>query len=695
MSSMKINIIGKNFRMLERTLHLKKFVIVCLFLILFTPYLGSSFEADAQTRDCTSKLVTRVDADYNGPVFLDAYFTDNTDTSGTSLNPIQLEVGPGEGPSSLAVVLSNRGSLDLYAIVGYLSLPDGFEASGISDSKEAKNLFATMKGRGIGSSATAAPYMGQVIEGEVFTLYFDVNITDEALVSGHAGQMIVDYSTPEHVRSCKSALLTIPFILPGKVVLDIGLENQYLTPKVDNPVNIILSNKGSSDATGVVATIVSVGDSGQSRGSSDSSSISLQSSDTSIVNLGSNTFNIGTIPAGESVEISTVLFPDDEAAATVQNLDLQIEYGNSYGYKQTAILTTGLVIEPNPLESSLIISHSSKQSPPLITGGIVEDFEFKITNNGDLPLTDLIVTIAGESESLKIVGDSKWAVDELESGQTRNIETDVFADTTLIDSPTSITITTDYISLGEYKTDTTNLGLYVSGDIDLSLYDLAVNKIGNSLYLVGNVLNEGSTTGKFATIELTSMPKPSPEKTPNSDTLDSPQEQSPSGSGTFGSGPPGEGLSVDSSQGFSQKGAANNGPQYLGDLTEDSTIPFSMPLPFSSLEPGTYPFTFKLTYADDLRNTHEIVFEKEVPVSQSSQQFGNNQFQGNNSSSGIPTEAYLIIGLAVIVIIVIVVIRKRKSNALQSALINNNSANDDIESLIDMSNKKTKSNDGK
>ena len=57
------------------------------------------------------------------------------------------------------------------------------------------------------------------------------------------------------------------------------------------------------------------------------------------------------------MEISTVLFPDDEAAATVQNLDLQIEYGNSYGYKQKIILTTGVVIEPNPLESSLIISN--------------------------------------------------------------------------------------------------------------------------------------------------------------------------------------------------------------------------------------------------------------------------------------------------------------------------------------------------
>ncbi len=168
---MQINTIGKNFRMLEKTLHLKKFVIACLFLILFTPYLGGFFEADAQIRDCTSKLVTRVDADYNGPVFLDAYFTDNTDTSGTSLNPIQLEVGPGEGPSTLAVVLSNRGSLDLYAIVGFLSLPEGFEPSGISNSKEAQTFFTTTKGRGLGGSVTGAPYMGQVTEGGVFTLF--------------------------------------------------------------------------------------------------------------------------------------------------------------------------------------------------------------------------------------------------------------------------------------------------------------------------------------------------------------------------------------------------------------------------------------------------------------------------------------------------------------------------------------------
>ncbi len=71
---MQINTIGKNFRMLEKTLHLKKFVIACFFVILFTPYLGGFIEADAQTRDCISTLVTRVDADYNGPCVFGCIF---------------------------------------------------------------------------------------------------------------------------------------------------------------------------------------------------------------------------------------------------------------------------------------------------------------------------------------------------------------------------------------------------------------------------------------------------------------------------------------------------------------------------------------------------------------------------------------------------------------------------------------------
>ena len=165
-------------------------------LIIFSVALISSWStqnmAEAQTRDCLSTVVTRVDADYNGPVFLDAYWTDRSASSGGDvLNPSELIVGPGEGQSTLAVVFSNRSPLELYAITGYLRLPAGFEPGGTSAEPEAKSYFTNTISKNT-VNVSQASYFGKLIEGEVFTLFFDVNITEKAKVGAYLGQVILD-----------------------------------------------------------------------------------------------------------------------------------------------------------------------------------------------------------------------------------------------------------------------------------------------------------------------------------------------------------------------------------------------------------------------------------------------------------------------------------------------------------------------
>jgi hypothetical protein len=232
---------------------------------------------------------------------------------------------------------------------------------------------------------------------------------------------------------------------------------------------------------------------------------------------------------------------------------------------------------------------------------------------------------------------------------------EVFADTSMINSPTSFTFTSDYISNGELKTDTSTLGAYVSGDINLVLYDVEVNKIGDSLYVVGNVLNQGSTTGKFANIALTSF-----------------------------LGPPSQG----NPQTTNQEILAQNNPeqklipQYLGDLTEDSVIPFSIPLSIPVLSSGIYPLTFKITYADDLKNFHEIVLEKEVNVNQILQVSGENQ--GSRSGSSSTMSAFVILGLTgVLIASVVFVVKKKKFSKLKLKNDNNFEDDDYIENLLD------------
>ena len=87
--------------------------------------------------------------------FIDAYWAANTSVgiSGASSNstsstgaasstlpiPAQQEVGPGEGQSILAVVLSNTEFSDINGIIGYITLPAGFSSTTASANSFVQN----------------------------------------------------------------------------------------------------------------------------------------------------------------------------------------------------------------------------------------------------------------------------------------------------------------------------------------------------------------------------------------------------------------------------------------------------------------------------------------------------------------------------------------------------------------------------
>lgn len=639
---------------------IKQTLIPCFFAILLFGTFSSIPIASGEI-SCFTSLTQTTTGNYKGGVFVDSYWTDRSASSEQTLNPIELEVAPGDGPSTLAVVLTNTSDEELIGVKGYLRLPEGYKPYGLSVDPKSAAFFDQSKGAKTFTNTASASYPALVSPGQTITLYFDIDITNSTKVGATAGQMIAEYSTIRLSDNCFSALINVPFILPGKAILDVVSQNQYLYPETSNPVTISIANKGSADATGVVASIVSLGDQG-SRSSGSGSSVTLQSSDTKIVNLGPNTFNIGVIPAGKTIDIHTILFPDNTAAATVQNLELQVTYGNSYGYKQTIIQTTGLVVSPQPASSSLIVTSSSEVSPPLITAGKVDDYKFEIKNNSDSPMTDLLLTLTSGSDSVKIVGNSKWTINDLQPGSSHSLTAQIFSSTSIINTPISFTLTTEYISNGESKTDTSTLGAYVSGNINLVFYDVAVNQIGNTLYVVGNVLNQGSTTGKFASIELVSYPTPSSNTDP---TLGNEGVQNNQG----GTGNPNQNQKI--------------APQYMGDINEESSIPFSIPLPMRSLSPGIYPFTFKIIYADDLKNFHELEFTQQVTVNPIQQSGGPNQRQGGDASNDLST--FVIVGLVGgSVATSVVLVKKRKFSKLKFKT-HNNFNDDEIEKLLDSS----------
>ena len=78
-------------------------------------------------------------------------------------------------------------------------------------------------------------------------------------------------------------------------------------------------------------------------------------------------------------------------------------------------------------------------------------------------------------------------------------------------------------------------------------------------------------------------------------------------------------------------------------------------------------FSFKLTYADDRRNFHEIVFDENVQVSKIQNQFTQGPRSGQNNFEFLSTELILgIIAAVVIAGVVVGIIKKRGKKARPS-----------------------------
>jgi hypothetical protein len=362
-------------------------------------------------------------------VFINSYWTDNIvmggvdagaasgQTTAQALAPVKrVEVDPGEGDSVLAIVLVNRGFVELTSITASLDLPPGFE-SVISPQQE-------------GSNIALSSYDGQVDPGQTFVLYFPVKILQNAelgkeynadltvryfkATDEQKGKSEVEKNTKKsshlelnqcldedknntnrtknnsvrHIEAkivhtpfdSKTQTLKVPFELSGKVILDvIGLQSQDVgknlssyhdtinvlnaIPGVGNKLKLIINNVGSDAATGVVATVTSRTESATNNNvitpataGNISRNVVQESSLIPIIILGGTTFNLGTIPAGQGKTIDTVVFPNNLAAGTLEILNVELSYNDAYGNKKTAIEIVGIQILPSSPQSDINVT---------------------------------------------------------------------------------------------------------------------------------------------------------------------------------------------------------------------------------------------------------------------------------------------------------------------------------------------------
>ncbi len=657
-----------------------------MIVMLFAPTVLSSFDASGQvqTQDCFAPLTTILDATYAGPVVVDSYWVDqgtSTDTDITS-NPVKKEIGPGEGASVFAVVFNNRNSaFPITSVTAFLNLPSGFTPTG--ESANPQLLQHYNQAARVAVNPAVGNYYGTVQPGASFTMYFNINVLPTAKVGTFATTVVANYVQVGVVgQQCTSALLNVPFVLPGKVVLDASTVTADLAPQTKDPISVEIDNKGSADATGVVATIINLGNSKGGTGSSGSGgSLVLQSSTTQIVNLGSNTFNLGTIRANSKAVISTVVYPGTSASGSTQEVQLQITYQNAWGKLSTSVISTGLVIAPNPAQS-LDLSYLGNTTTPVITAAALDDLDFAVQNNSTDPMSNVLISLVPQSTSVSVVGPSTWTIQNLTSGERHVLSTKVYAANTLINTPTSFTLTANYVSKGQSQTNSLTLGTFVVGDIKLQIYGLSATSSAGTSNLVGNLLNQGSTTALFTTVQLAPSPLLDAMKAARLANSTNNQSQSftPSaqgggqgfqGGGQGSGGQGGQGFQGTGGQGFQGGGQGGGGrggqrgssstQQFIGDLSPDSPIPVSVPIRgLNSLSPGAYQVAFKVVYADDLKNFHTVILNGTVFIARSAPSITP---QHNSILDQIPLPLPVIVGIPIAAAVVVALLIKKKRSA--------------------------------
>jgi hypothetical protein len=711
-----------------------------LSLLLSFLVFASLVTADFHTNPCFNNISPYAHGQQTekDPAFQDSYWTDKTVASGNDSDKLQeREVGPGEGIATLAVVLVNKAQSEITAVKGYLDLPQEFQAvktrnlsvlipSANSDSSS--NPISNSSTNGITSESNAlvnnnpttagvsnsppnvaaASYDSIIQPGEEFTLYFDINILNSANRGLYIGSLDLVYSKVLTPGDTVVQDIAIPYRIPGKVILDVELQDQYLTPAQLNKVNISIINKGSADANSAIVTISNangnteeglttisssvedskptvVSDTANNTDPGATTSVSTDNSSSttkeqqanrnttlsSLATIGTQRFDVGRIGAGETVSIAPLIYPSLTASETLQSMNVEISYGNQIGNRENFESNLGIVISAQPTESNFdgyfgsgdsdrVIGadvngqNESQNANNVLTAGEIEEVEFTIEKTTPSTVEDAIVSITPSSDSVKLLGSSRWSFETIENS-TMDLRTEVFASEDLIGKPIQFNVDIDYILNGISKSESLSIGMYVDGKIAISAYDFGVSIIGDDPNLVTNLLNEGNMDALFTTVEL--MPPPST------------QESNWTGKNSSSSIP----------------NLVKRYPplQYIGDLAENSPLPISIPVEIpNGTKAGDYPVFMKVSYKDNLRDNHELIVNGTVEytpeVDESSS--GSGWFFGIGIS---PTVLLVVAAFAIaIVLLIILPIRKKRKTKKLRSLSNDKDSKDELDSLL-------------
>ena len=152
-------------------------------------------------------------------------YNPSANPSSTDLtNPMRIEVGPGDGPSKLAVILVNTGRSDITGLKGFLDIPPEFRSIKGENNVTSENI-------------SVASYNAVVKPGQSFPLFFTVDVLKNEQWIGSVKFELAVFKGSRNWEF-HQRLGNIPFRVTGKVILDTTSLTQNLTTGFPNKIAI-------------------------------------------------------------------------------------------------------------------------------------------------------------------------------------------------------------------------------------------------------------------------------------------------------------------------------------------------------------------------------------------------------------------------------------------------------------------------
>jgi hypothetical protein len=262
-----------------------------------------------------------------------------------------------------------------------------------------------------------------------------------------------------------------------------------------------------------------------------------------------------------------------------------------------------------------------------LIGGVDNQFNITIQNNGAVPVSALDITLTVPSP-LVFRGENHWTLNYLEPGNTTLIPVFIYSPSSAIGTTYSSTLDVNYQDdYGASQTDSFPLGIVVVGRIELVIYDKSVSPQpainGSRIEITTTLLNKGNVVAMYVNASI--QPSTILSLTSESTT-------------------------------------------YIGDVEENSQSPFTLAtLVKNNAESGTYPIKIWITYRDDQYVDHSL--DATVYVTVEAQAEAKPVSEGGENFFAPLGETGLIL-LVIVVASVVILLLYRRSMSKRRSLSN-------------------------